>query len=134
MTQNKLFSLAGALGLIGVILGAFGAHALHQALADRQTLAVWQTAVSYHLLHSVALLALAGGWEAVARRSVRLAAAVAWCWTGGVVFFSGSLYGLALGAPRVLGPVTPVGGLLFLAGWGLLVWIGSRHAPAAPPP
>ena len=85
----------------------------------RQTTALWQTAVSYQLIHAVALLALAG-WrrEGPAGRRRQTAGM---CWIVGVLLFSGSLYGLALGGPRALGPVTPLGGLALLAGWALVI-------------
>jgi uncharacterized membrane protein YgdD (TMEM256/DUF423 family) len=120
---------AGSLGFTGVGLGAFGAHGLHATLMAHGTVAIWQTAVSYHLVHSVALLALVG-WRADADAQVpRLAAATAWCWFAGVILFSGSLYALALGAPPAVGPITPVGGLLFLAGWLLVIVTGWRRPP-----
>ncbi len=124
---------AGVLGFTGVALGAFGAHALHAALVARGTVAIWQTAVSYHLVHSVALLAL-GGWRTDAAEGVaRLAVAAVWSWTAGVVLFSGSLYALALGAPAATGLITPIGGVLFLTGWSLVIAMGLRRPPAAPP-
>ena len=114
--------VAGLLGLTGVALGAAGAHGqLHDALVAAGTLDTWRTAVLYHLIHAVALLALAGwsaGWPA-AHWTGR-------CWTAGVVLFSGSLYWLALGGPKLLGPVTPLGGLAFLTGWTLLSWTAFR--------
>jgi uncharacterized membrane protein YgdD (TMEM256/DUF423 family) len=129
MSQNRLFFLAGLIGATGVILGAFGAHALKDTLLQRQTVGLWQTAVLYHLVHAVALLALAAGGDTGTTGRVRpLIAAAAACWIGGTVLFSGSLYGLALGAPHALGPVTPVGGVLFLAGWGLVAIHGWRQS------
>ncbi len=129
MSQNRLFFLAGLIGATGVILGAFGAHALKDTLLQRQTVGLWQTALLYHLVHAVALLALAAGGGTATTSRVRplIAAAVA-CWVGGTVLFSGSLYGLALGAPHALGPVTPVGGVLLLAGWGLVTIHGWRQS------
>jgi uncharacterized membrane protein YgdD (TMEM256/DUF423 family) len=130
MSPNRLLCYAGLAGLLGVALGAFGAHALHNVLAERQTAALWQTAVLYHLVHAVALLGLAG-WTAgtEARLPSRLNAAAA-CWISGMLLFSGSLYGMALGAPRAFGWITPVGGLLLLAGWSLIAmhgWRASRN-------
>lgn len=110
--------LAAALGALGVVLGAFGAHAL-KARLDADMLAVWSTAVQYHLLHAVALLALALFGAATGRAITPAALG----FTAGILLFSGSLYGLALGGPRWLGPVTPLGGLCFIAGWGLLVLV-----------
>lgn len=114
-------SLASVLGTLGVVFGVFGAHALRARL-DPQQLASWQTAVHYHLLHAVALLALALFADATGR-SVRAPASL---FALGVVLFSGSIYALVLGGPRWLGPVTPLGGLCFIAGWVLLAFASSR--------
>lgn len=121
---------AGILGFAGVALGAFGAHALKETLTARGSVATWQTAVLYHLIHAVALLALVG-----AAHSAGSGPAGGWtnahwigvCWSLGVVLFSGSLYWLALGGPKILGPVTPLGGLAFLAGWLLVFWNAWSH-------
>ena len=108
---------AGLLGFTGVAFGAFGAHALKDTLTARGTTSLWQTAGLYHLLHSVALVALSSGASTL--RNVNL---IALCWTVGVVLFSGSLYWLALGGPTALGPVTPLGGLALLTGWAAVAW------------
>jgi uncharacterized membrane protein YgdD (TMEM256/DUF423 family) len=109
---------AGLLGFLGVALGALGAHALKETLAAHGMLETWRTAVLYQLLHSVALLALAG-WREATTKTIRSAA---WCFIAGVVLFSGSLYWLAFGGPiNLLWPVTPLGGLSLLAGWALIV-------------
>lgn len=115
---------AGLLGFLGVALGAFGAHVLKETLTVRGSLATWQTAVLYQLVHAVALLALgsqASETYAGGRWIARL-------WIAGVILFSGSLYWLALGGPKILGPVTPLGGLAFLIGWLLLAWKGWKRA------
>ncbi len=109
---------AGLLGFTGVALGAFGAHALKETLAANGTTTTWQTAVLYHLIHAVALVALPG-WPWAGR-----------CWIAGVVLFSGSLYWLALGGPKFLGPVTPLGGLALLLGWALLAWHAFKSPKA----
>ena len=108
-------------GFLAVALGAFGAHALKPALLDLGTLDTWQTGGHYHLVHSVAGLALVAWAQGQPAYAARLAR-VAILWLVGCLLFSGSLYGLALGGPRWLGPVTPLGGIAFLAGWGLLAW------------
>ena len=113
-----LLLAAALLGAAGVALGAFGAHGLRARL-DPRSLAVWETAVKYHLLHAVALLALALSPHAAQLRSA------GWLFVAGIALFSGSLYALALGGPRLLGPVTPLGGLALLAGW---LWL-ARAAP-----
>jgi uncharacterized membrane protein YgdD (TMEM256/DUF423 family) len=107
--------VAGVLGFIGVALGAFGAHGLKNILAANDTTSIWQTAVLYHLLHAVAAL-----WASERRPSA------VWLWTAGVIIFSGSLYILAVTNIRWLGAVTPVGGLLLLAGWTRVVFSKSK--------
>ncbi|HEY5707362.1 MAG TPA: DUF423 domain-containing protein [Terrimicrobiaceae bacterium] len=102
--------IAGVLGFLGVALGAFGAHQLATLLAANQTSSIWQTAVLYHLVHAVAAL-WAGDRNAT----------VVWIWAAGVLVFSGSLYLLAVTNIRWLGAITPIGGLLFLGGWLLVV-------------
>jgi uncharacterized membrane protein YgdD (TMEM256/DUF423 family) len=110
---------AGLLGFTGVALGAAGAHGqLHDALVANGTLDIWRTAMLYQLIHAAALVALPG-WPWVGR-----------CWIVGVVFFSGSLYCLALGGPKILGPVTPLGGVALLLGWALLAWRAYRPTQA----
>lgn len=113
----------GLLGFSGVALGAFGAHALKETLTARGTLGSWQTAVLYQLVHAAALLALSG------RAPGGKITGIAWCWVIGTVLFSGSLYWLALGGPKFLGPLTPLGGLGLLAGWLLI----ARQAFLSPP-
>jgi uncharacterized membrane protein YgdD (TMEM256/DUF423 family) len=105
-------AIAAALGAIGVGLGAFGAHALRARLAP-ELLAAWQTGVLYHLLHSVALLAL-GLFAQATGRTVTVPASL---FTAGIVLFSGSLYLLAGLGQRWAGPITPLGGLCLIAGW-----------------
>jgi uncharacterized membrane protein YgdD (TMEM256/DUF423 family) len=116
---------SGVLGLLGVGLGAFGAHALRPTLEAAGTVAAWQTAVLYHLVHAVALLAIAS-------HPHRFSRAAGVCWTIGVLAFSGSLYVLALGGPRWLGPVTPLGGLFLLAGWAGVALGFWRRAESTP--
>lgn len=108
-----LFRIAAALCLLAVGLGAFGAHALKAALQSNGMLDVWNKAVLYHFLHALALLVLArhGGGNRVACYLI----------AAGILFFSGSLYVLALTNIRWLGAITPVGGLCFLAGWAWLI-------------
>ncbi len=125
MRHSKTFLiLAGIFGFTGVILGALGAHALEGTLRERETLEAWDTAVRYHLFHTAALMAL-GLWLRL-EPGVRFARAAGGCWSAGIVVFSGSLYALALGGPGYLGPVTPVGGVLFMGGWVFLVLAGAR--------
>jgi uncharacterized membrane protein YgdD (TMEM256/DUF423 family) len=125
MNQRSILQAAGLLGVTGVALGAFGAHALHETLLQRGMLEAWETAVRYHLLHAVALLALAG----FTRSGESLPGVLGWTaklWIVGAVLFAGSLYGIALGGPRWLGPVTPLGGLALILGWGSLTLVGAK--------
>jgi len=109
---------AGLLGLTGVALGAMGAHALKATLAERGMIQAWETAARYHVFHAVALLGVAAWARADASsRSTRRMFWAARLWCVGVVLFSGSLYWLALGGPRWLGPVTPLGGMALMIGW-----------------
>lgn len=101
-------------GAIAVMLGAFGAHALKASLSASQ-LQTWQTAVQYHFIHVLALIALALCLKLVEDTVTGRVAGIAFA--VGLLFFSGSLYWLALGGPRWLGPVTPLGGLAFIIGW-----------------
>jgi len=119
--MNPWLLSAAVLGASGVTLGAFGAHGLRARLTPEQ-LGSWQTAVEYHLLHSVALLALAL-YGSAAGRGVGLTAGL---WTAGIVLFAGSIYGLVLGGPRWLGPVTPLGGVCLILGWLSLLLLLRR--------
>jgi uncharacterized membrane protein YgdD (TMEM256/DUF423 family) len=114
----------GALVLLaGVALGAFGAHALKDSLSAeaRQT---YQTAVLYHLVHGLGLLAV--GWLGTLKPGEPMVRAAGTALIIGVVLFSGSLYLLSVTGWRKLGMVTPLGGVAFLAGWLLLAMAARR--------
>ena len=116
--------LAGFLGATGVTIGAFGAHYLKPTLVARGTLESFKTGVQYQLIHAVAILALhtAGNNRGTGTdASAATAATAARWWAVGVLLFSGSIYGLSLGGPRILGPVTPLGGMCMIAGWVTLL-------------
>ncbi len=118
--------LIGAVwGFLGVGLGAFGAHGLPRD-TGAQALDWWKTAALYHLAHALALL-LAGTLGLLGAR----VDAACWCFLAGSAIFSGTLYAMALGAPRFLGAITPLGGLLLLFGWLLLGW-AARSLPGRP--
>src|SRR5579862_9550315 len=104
------------LAFFAVALGAFGAHALRERLTS-DSMAIYQTGVQYQMTHALALLALAALSERLKR-----ALAVGWLFVFGVLFFSGSLYLLAITGQRWFGAITPLGGICFLAGWALLVF------------
>lgn len=120
MSLAKLFiSIAAASGMLGVVAGAFGAHALRGRLDDRM-LQVFDTAVQYQMYHSVALLGI--GLLALQMPELPLLKNAGWLFILGIVIFSGSLYLLALTGQRALGMVTPIGGLAFVAGWACLAF------------
>lgn len=124
MSFAQLALLCGAIyGFLGVALGAFGAHGLRERLTP-DLLAVWKTAVEYQFYHALALLLV--GLLASQRPSIALTNAGI-CFALGVLIFSGSLYTLALSGQRWLGAITPLGGLLFLAGWALLFWAALKR-------
>jgi uncharacterized membrane protein YgdD (TMEM256/DUF423 family) len=125
MLHRYLLPISGLLGICGIGLGAFGAHGLHDRLAAANMVSTWETAVLYHLVHTLALLAVAL-WATGDEPRTRWLGRAAGCWVIGVVLFSGSLYSLALGGPRWLGPVTPLGGLAFIVGWAMLFPAGGK--------
>ncbi|WP_279244015.1 DUF423 domain-containing protein [Candidatus Litorirhabdus singularis] len=125
--MGRLFiMLAASSGLLAVAFGAFGAHALKGRL-DNYALGVYQTAVDYHITHSLALLAvgLMCLWypQASLLRLSGIAFAV------GILIFSGTLYVLALSGLKWLGAVTPLGGLALMLGWGALA-VAAWRLPA----
>ena len=115
IVSTRVALLVGIAGASAVLLGAFGAHALRGVL-DARGAELWHTAVNYHAWHALALAVAAGLGCGRGRRVAMAAFAV------GIVLFSGSLYALALGAPRWVGVITPFGGLAFVAGWLALGW------------
>ena len=108
--------LAGAAGATAVVLGAFGAHALRGTIGDA-ALATWHTGVEYHFWHALALFVAVAMLPAGRARGVAV-----WSFVAGIVLFSGSLYALALGAPRLTGAITPFGGVAFIVGWLAAAW------------
>jgi uncharacterized membrane protein YgdD (TMEM256/DUF423 family) len=115
--MDRTFLLIGAFsGFIAVTLGAFGAHGLRNRLSP-EMLAVFETGVRYQMYHTLAILIVA---LAAARLDGWLVRSAGWLFTGGIVVFSGSLYVLALSGVTMLGAITPIGGLAFLAGWACL--------------
>jgi uncharacterized membrane protein YgdD (TMEM256/DUF423 family) len=121
--MGNWLTVSGISGFLAIALGAFGAHGLQarlDAVADgAKRMGWWQTAAHYHLLH-----ALAFGLVAVLVARAPQARFAGFAFVLGTLLFSGSLYLMALGGPRWLGAVTPLGGLGFLAGWAVLAWCG----------
>ncbi|SES91234.1 DUF423 domain-containing protein [Paenibacillus sp. NFR01] len=117
--QRRLMAWGAILAMLSVAFGAFGAHMLKDAISE-EDLQVYQTGVHYHMIHALGLILIAlviGQWG----ESPRLK------WAGrllclGIILFSGSLYALSLSGISVLGAITPLGGVCFLAGWLCLAW------------
>ena len=112
--ERLVVRLAALSGFLAVAFGAFAAHGAKDARAAE----LLHTGALYQVTHALAVF----GWLAV-----RKAGGKAGLWTpglflGGALLFSGSLYALAFGAPRLVGVITPLGGLAFLAGWLILAW------------
>ena len=120
--NRPLAVLACLFGFTAVAAGAFGAHALKDRL-PADLLAVFETGARYQMVHALALLFVASVGGAGGARPAR---AAGWLFVAGMVVFSGSLYALALTGVRAWGAVTPLGGVAFLAGWGLLAWAVAR--------
>jgi uncharacterized membrane protein YgdD (TMEM256/DUF423 family) len=119
----KLFFVLGSIFAgLAVALGAFGAHALRAALSP-EDLATFEVGVRYQMYHALGLLVVA--WAATQWQAATVTAA-GWAFVLGIVLFSGSLYALVLSGMRWLGAVTPLGGVAFIVGWGLLAWTALR--------
>jgi uncharacterized membrane protein YgdD (TMEM256/DUF423 family) len=113
MDARKTLVVAGALIALATALGAFGAHALKAHLSSDKLL-VYETAVRYHFIHALGLLAIGVLLRSVDGELLRWSATLVLV---GIVLFSGSLYLLTFGAPRFVGIITPIGGLALIAGW-----------------
>ena len=121
--MDRLFFVVGSLlGFLGVVLGAFGAHALKGNLGADQLL-VFEVGVRYQMYHAFALLAAAWAYTKWPGKSL---IASGWLFIVGTVLFSGSLYAMSLSGVRWLGVITPFGGLAFVAGWLCMAWSAWR--------
>lgn len=128
--QARLFFVLGAIFAMGAVAaGAFGAHALKTRLTP-ELIEVFETGARYQMYHALGLFVVAWASNLCAARPAMLAG---WFFVAGIVLFSGSLYALALTGVRLLGAVTPFGGLSFLVGWACLTaWAivaGRKTAP-----
>ncbi|MEJ1237597.1 DUF423 domain-containing protein [Chryseolinea sp. T2] len=118
MNQKTTFIWAGLLGCLGVMVGAFGAHALKPALEAAGRLDTFETAVKYQFYHTLALLAVGLMMNHIPAKALHYASLL---FVLGILFFSGSLYILCMTGVGILGAVTPLGGVLFIAGWIMIV-------------
>lgn len=122
--QRVFLQLSALLALLAVMAGAFGRHALEKRLSAH-ALDVFETAARYQMFHALALALVAILAGTLADR--RLIAA-GWCFVFGIVVFSGSLYALALSGIKMVGAVTPLGGIGFMAGW-IFLFLVARNLP-----
>jgi len=113
VSSSRTLAIAGILLALATVFGAFGAHALKAQLSPDR-LQVYETAVRYHFFHALGLLGIGLTLRFADVATVRWAAVLV---IVGIVLFSGSLYALTFGAPRLVGIVTPAGGLALIAGW-----------------
>jgi uncharacterized membrane protein YgdD (TMEM256/DUF423 family) len=121
------WSAIAAIGLgLAVILGAFGAHGLKGRL-DEYAMSVYEKAVFYHFVHALGLL-IVSTFGRIGSLSGRAMDLVGWLLCAGILLFCGSLYALALSGVRMLGAITPLGGLSFIAAWFLLAFWLVRGA------
>lgn len=117
--SQQVFIITGALfGMLAILFGAFGAHALKKILSEDQ-LKSFETGVKYQMYHAIVLLVLGFNFEFST-------STMYWCFTFGILLFSFSIYGLVLSDAKgkklhFLGPITPIGGLFFVVGWLLIV-------------
>ena len=118
MAKTFLF-FAGSSAALAVLLGAFGAHGLKAKLAP-DMMAVYQTAVQYHMWHALGLAVV--GLALVNWPSLVLLRLAGWLMLAGMIVFSGSLYLLAVTNVKMLGTITPIGGLLLIAAWLVFAW------------
>ena len=117
-TMQIFLAIAAILGGLSVAGGAFASHALQERLAER-ALEVFGTGIRYQMYHALALLAV-GVMLGTAKQAVPWLNAAGWAFILGIVLFSGSLYLISLAGIKAVGPITPLGGVAFLVGWGCL--------------
>jgi uncharacterized membrane protein YgdD (TMEM256/DUF423 family) len=120
MIKLNTIQIAGILGGLAVAIGAFGAHGLEAVLESNGRTETFETAVKYHFYHTLAIFVI-GVWQQFEPATKNLNSAV-WMFFIGILIFSGSLYVLSLTGISWLGAITPIGGVAFILGWGLLAF------------
>ena len=123
--MNRTFvGFGSGLAFLGVALGAFGTHGLKDRLTPA-SIEIWKTAVQYHMIHAVALILIGILLDQRDTKAVRNAG---WLMVAGIAIFSGSLYALAVTDVKILGAITPLGGLCFLTSWATLAVAFGRKS------
>lgn len=123
MNSARTLAAAGVLLALATACGAFGAHALKTQLAPER-LQLWETAVRYQFFQALGLVGIGLTLRVIPAAALRAAAALI---LAGVLLFCGSLYALSFGAPRLLGALTPLGGLAWIGGWLMFAYGAWRH-------
>ncbi len=123
MNSARTLAAAGVLLALATACGAFGAHALKTQLAPER-LQLWETAVRYQFFQALGLLGIGLTLRVIPAAALRAAAALI---LAGVLLFCGSLYALSFGGPRLLGALTPLGGLAWIGGWLMFAYGAWRH-------
>lgn len=123
MNSARTLAAAGVLLALATACGAFGAHALKTQLAPER-LQLWETAVRYQFFQALGLLGIGLTLRVIPAAALRAAAALI---VAGVLLFCGSLYALSFGGPRLLGALTPLGGLAWIGGWLMFAYGAWRH-------
>jgi len=126
--KTSFLQIGAINGFLAVALGAFGAHTLKERVSA-DALVIWKTGTEYHLTHAIALILTAMLLERATRdsasyRYLRIAGVLL---SVGILIFSGSLYALTLSGVKILGAITPLGGVCFLLGWSLLALAGTKR-------
>ena len=118
MKSSHWIAVGAVSAALAVGLGAFGAHGLEERVEPSE-LEIWKTGVNYHFLHALGLilLGLFLGQRETRSPNSSSGGAAGWCLLLGSIIFAGTLYAMVLGGPRILGAITPIGGLLMIAGW-----------------
>jgi uncharacterized membrane protein YgdD (TMEM256/DUF423 family) len=123
VNSARTLAAAGVLLALATACGAFGAHALKTQLAPER-LQLWETAVRYQFFQALGLLGIGLTLRVIPAAALRAAAALI---VAGVLLFCGSLYALSFGAPRLIGALTPLGGLAWIGGWLMFAYGAWRH-------
>jgi uncharacterized membrane protein YgdD (TMEM256/DUF423 family) len=123
VNSARTLAAAGVLLALATACGAFGAHALKTQLAPER-LQLWETAVRYQFFQALGLLGIGLTLRVIPAAALRAAAALI---LAGVLLFCGSLYALSFGGPRLLGALTPLGGLAWIGGWLMFAYGAWRH-------
>lgn len=118
-SQKQIFFIAAISAALAVAIGAFGAHALKNLLESTGRVAVFETANKYHFIHTLGLFVIAFLMEKIPAEKLKMAA---WLMLVGIFIFSGSLYALCILDMKMLGMITPIGGVFFIVSWLILAW------------